>query len=128
MRVSRSVALAALTLACGGDNSGTGPPPPAPPPSTATVTTPQTSFSPNSVTIAAGGSVTWNIQGFHNVHFVNATPFPGGSARSSDPVTSGTFTGTFQTPGTYLYYCEPHGHGTTNSPSVSGMSGQVVVQ
>ena len=125
MRVSRLVALAALTLACGGDNSGTGPPPP---PSTATVTTPGQTFSPNSVTIAVHGTVTWNIQGFHNVHFVNATPFPGNSAVSGSLVTSGTFTGTFPTAGTYFYFCEPHGSGSTNPPSVQGMSGKVVVE
>ena len=127
MRFSWFIALTALTLACGGGDSGTGPPPP---PSTATVSTPSQTFSPDSVRIAAGGTVTWNIQGIqpHNVHFVNATPFPGNSAVSGTPVTGGTVTGTFATPGTYLYYCEPHGSGTASPPSVSGMSGKIVVE
>ena len=129
LRVSWFVALAALTLGCGDSNSGTAPPPPPPPPpATATVATVGQSFSPDSVTIAAGGTVTWNIDGFHNVHFVNATPFPGDSARSGNPGSSTSVTGTFSTPGTYLYYCEPHGTGSTNPPSVSGMSGKVVVE
>jgi plastocyanin len=93
------------------------------------VATPNTTFSPDSVTIAAGGTVTWNIEGFHNVVFVNATPFSGNtSARSGNPGEFPTVTGTFPTPGTYLYYCEPHGSGSTSPPSVTGMSGTVVVQ
>ena len=132
MRVSWFMALTALTLACGGGDSGTEPPPPPPPPpNTATVSTPNATFSPDSVRIAAGGTVTWNIQGIqpHNVVFVNATPFPVNSDSSGIPVTSGTFTGTFPTPGTYLYYCRPHGQPTnTNPPGVTGMSGKVVVE
>jgi plastocyanin len=127
MRVSSLIALTALTLACGGDSGGTQPPPP--PPSTATVSTPSQTFSPDSVRIAAGGTVTWNIDGLHNVVFVNATPFSGNtSARSGNPGALPTVTGTFPTPGTYLYYCEPHGSGSTNPPSVSGMKGKIVVE
>ncbi len=88
----------------------------APPvPSSATVTTSGSSFSPTSVTIAAGGTVTWQISGAtHNVTFGANKPAGGDIGDTSGGSVSRTFTAT----GTYSYQCTRH----------SGMTGQVTVQ
>jgi plastocyanin len=90
----------------------------APPPvaSTATVTTPTIAFSPGTVTIAPGGSVTWQISGAtHNVTFDGAAP-TGGNVGDTSP--GGSATRTFPVAGTYDYHCTRH----------NGMTGRVVVQ
>ena len=95
-----------------------GTPPPPPPPSTpsAVVTTPGTSFAPSSVTIAAGGTVTWEISGAtHNVTFGSAAP-QGGSI--PDTRAGNSVSRQFTTAGSYDYQCTRH----------SGMQGRVVVQ
>jgi plastocyanin len=83
---------------------------------------PNNTFSPATVTVAPGGSVTWvwgEGSGQHNV-----VPDAGEPA-SSGVLAAGpkTYTYTFTTPGTYRYYCVAHG----NIGGV-GMSGIVVVQ
>ena len=88
----------------------------APAPGRVTVTTPNLSFSPSSVTIPVGGSVTWQISGStHNVTFSGAAP-SGGSIGDTGPGNS--VSRTFSSPGTYGYQCTRH----------SGMSGSVTVQ
>jgi plastocyanin len=73
------------------------------------------SFSPNSVTIAAGGTVAWTISGDdHNVTFTGAAP-PGGNIPTTG---SGTISRSFPTAGRYDYFCTRH----------SGMTGAVTVQ
>ena len=86
------------------------------PDSTATVTVGDSAFTPSSVTIAAGGTVTWTWTGknSHNVTFSDST------IQASPTQTTGTFSHTFPTAGTFGYF-----------DSVSGsavMSGSVVVQ
>jgi plastocyanin len=77
-------------------------------------------FSPASVTIPAGTTVTWRwVSGFHNVMPTGNPTFTGNGAPVSAPT---TFSQTFSTPGTYLYFCVVHG-----TPS-SGMRGTIVVQ
>ena len=89
--------------------------PPPPQASNAAVTLLDTfAFSPASVTIGVGGSVTWTWQGgtFHDV---------GSSVFASDPAgikNSGTYRVTFSTAGTFSYFCSVH----------VGMTGVVVVQ
>lgn len=96
---------------------------PAEPPGGATVQVlPSNTFSPAAVTIAPGESVTWvwaEGSGLHNVLPDVQEPAPSG------PLAAGprTYTYTFDTPGTYRYYCLSHG----NRGGV-GMSGTVVVQ
>jgi plastocyanin len=91
-------------------------PPPPPVASTATVSTPTIAFSPPTVTIAPGGSVTWQISGAtHNVTFDGAAP-TGGNVGDTQP--GGSATRTFSTAGTYSYHCTRH----------NGMTGRVVVQ
>lgn len=102
---------------------GTTPPPTTPPttppgaPTTATVTTPGETFSPATVTIATGGSVTWQFTGStrHNVTFSGTAP-TGGNVPDTDA--GGSASRTFGAAGTYSYTCTRH----------SGMNGTVVVQ
>jgi trimeric autotransporter adhesin len=85
-------------------------------PGNATVTTPGVTFSPSTVTIGAGGTVTWQFSGArHNVIFRSAAP-PGGNIPDTDPGSS--VSRTFTAAGTYDYDCTRH----------NGMSGRVVVQ
>jgi plastocyanin len=95
----------------GGGGGGGAPAPPAP--MTASVSLINKSFSPSSVTIAVGGTVTWtNNDGMpHNVTSSS------GSFKSAN-FSSGTYTFTFTTAGTYNYVCTLHG----------GMSGTIIVQ
>lgn len=106
---------AAVTVTVGSTTA----PPPNPPtsPSVATVTTPGTSFSPANVTIATGGTVTWQFTGSsrHNVTFSGTAP-TGGNIPDTD--VGGSAARTFTAPGTYSYTCTRH----------SGMNGTVVVQ
>jgi plastocyanin len=73
-------------------------------------------FSSKTVTVSAGDSVTWaNAGGFHNVKFEDGLftqPSPPNS-------TLWKVSRTFNTPGTYGYYCEVH--------RADGMTGTVVV-
>jgi len=75
-------------------------------------------FSPASLTVTAGTSgakVTWTWVGSasHSVTFDNSGP-------ASNVQSSGTFTHTFTTPGTYTYFCTVHGRAV--------MSGTLIVQ
>lgn len=81
-----------------------------------------TSFSPQHITIAAGGTVTWT---WSSAMVITHNVMPD----VTEPVTSGTpVTGpnsypfTFNTPGVYMYYCVVHGF-----PGGVGMFGTVTV-
>jgi plastocyanin len=77
-------------------------------------------FEPANVTIAVGTTVTWTwVGGIHNVTPAGAPTFTGSGSPVSAPH---TFSQTFSSPGTYLYFCEVHGTAT------SGMRGTIVVQ
>ncbi len=83
---------------------------------TTTVTTPNLRFSPQSVTVPVGGTVTWQFsESVHNVKFNGAAP-AGGDVPDQNPGTSASRT--FATAGTYTYACTRH----------NGMVGEVVVQ
>ena len=91
------------------------------PPLTGAVTVgPNISFSPTSVTIAVGGSVTWTWASgslSHSVQFQTASA--GDSLPSSSGVqSSGTFKVTFHQAGTFTYDCSIHG---------SAMTGTIIV-
>jgi plastocyanin len=76
-------------------------------------------FEPANVTIPAGTTVTWRwVSGFHNVMPTGNPTFTGNGQPVSAP---STFSQTFTTPGTYLYFCVVHG-----SPT-AGMRGTIVV-
>ena len=72
------------------------------------------SFSPATVSIAQGASVTWQFSSTHNVTFGTAKPTGGDIPNSNS---GASVTRAFPTPGTYSYDCTLH----------SGMSGSVIV-
>lgn len=81
------------------------------------------SFSPSSLTITQGDSVTWtNAGGFHNVNGSTATyaSNPEGFANGGASSATWTYGFRFNTPGTYDYQCDPH--------AGAGMTGQITVQ
>ena len=81
-----------------------------------TITTPGTTFSPQSVTIAVGDTVTWQFSGAtHNVTFNGAAP-PGGNIQDMSPGSAASRV--FTSAGTYDYECTRH----------TGMTGRVTVQ
>lgn len=130
-----SIVIAVVTLAaCGGSgggyntdpgSSGNNPPPPPPPSgSSNTVTLQATSFSPTTISVNAGTTVTWEWapctdDGYGGTCPTHAVTFDDGSNIASATQSTGTFTRTFATAGTYKYHCAIHG---------ATMSGQVVVQ
>jgi len=81
-------------------------------PKTATVLLQNFSFSPPSVTIAAGGEVTWTNRDSVN-HTVTGEDW-GSELFGKDK----SFTKKFETPGVYPYYCVPH----------PNMTGRVIVK
>ena len=86
------------------------------PGSTATVAaTTGLQFDPNSVTITANGTVTWNFAGTaHNVTFDDAAL----QAKNIPTTANSSVSRTFAAPGTFAYHCTIH----------SGMNGEVTVQ
>jgi plastocyanin len=83
----------------------------------ATITITGTSFTPSTVTVAAGQPVcwTWAASMYHSVYADD------GSFTSGAPAYTGTFQRTFSTPGSFSYYCQVHGSLT------GGMRGTVIV-
>ncbi len=82
-----------------------------------TVSISDNQFSPASLTVAKGAKVTWNWSG-QNPHSVVGT-FDGQNVQSPTNTGSGTFSFTFNTPGTYNYQCGVHG---------TAMPGTIIVQ
>ena len=72
------------------------------------------SFAPATVDIAAGGTVTWTWAAGntmpHNVTSGDATPAFAASATQ----TSGSFTHTFASAGSFFYFCTVHGRNVMN--------------
>ncbi|NOK64103.1 MAG: hypothetical protein GFH27_549413n15 [Chloroflexi bacterium AL-W] len=75
-------------------------------------------FSPATITIASGNTITWKNAG-QLPHTVTASDETFDSTTMS---TDDTFVQQFDQPGTYQYYCTFHG-----TPDGSGMSGTVIV-
>jgi plastocyanin len=82
--------------------------------------TPSSQFTPKTINVTQGDSVTWtNAGGFHNVVFDD-----GGFAQPPAASSSlWTVTRSFDTPGTFLYHCVIHG-----AAGGIGMAGTVVVE
>ena len=145
MRTGPLVGLVALVLcgplACGGGGGGGGsgtptgpstpstPATPSTPPSPSAVTVQNNSFSPASLTVAPGTTVTWTwdtcTAGYDPYGGASTTcvdhsitwDTPGGTA--SPTQSEGKYQRSFATAGTYNYHCAIHG---------TAMSGKVVVQ
>ena len=79
----------------------------------------ETTFSPPTLTVPAGTTVTWTNTD-QAAHTVTADD---GSFDTGFVAAGQTVSLTFATPGTYPYYCIPHG-----APGGAGMAGVVVVQ
>jgi plastocyanin len=81
------------------------------------------SFSPSNLGVKAGQTVTWQwgtcTGDGYSTCVSHSVTFDDGSNQSSPTQSSGQYTRTFNTPGTYKYHCAVHG---------AGMSGQIVVQ
>ena len=102
-----TVVVALAMVACGGDPP-TRPGPPNqggnnnnnPPPSAATVDVSNNVYTPSSVTVAKGGTVTWNWSaGPHTVTF---------SDQDSGSKSTGSFARTFPNTGAFTYSCTLH--------------------
>ncbi|MFL5536596.1 MAG: plastocyanin/azurin family copper-binding protein, partial [Gemmatimonadales bacterium] len=92
----------------------------APPPS-ANVSVVNSEFQPSALTISAGTTVTWTWPAGSTNH--NVVPVGTEPASSGNPANGPkTYQFTFNTPGTYVYFCTVHG-----SPA-GGMRGTVTVQ
>jgi plastocyanin len=94
------VALLVLAASCGPASS----PPPAPGPNEVNIY--NYAFSPSTLTVAAGTTVTWkNYDSVaHTVESVSGAP----SFLSGDLADGATYSVTFSTPGTYKYICSIH--------------------
>lgn len=77
-------------------------------------------FNPATITVPAGTTVVWTHQDGSEPHTVTADD---GTFGSDDLNLGDSFEFTFDTPGTYTYYCQHHG-----GPGGVGMSGVVEVQ
>jgi plastocyanin len=82
-----------------------GMPTPAPTSSAVAVKIAQLAFGPASVTVPVGGTVTWT-NGDPESHTV--TSMGKGPLNSPTLDAGGTYSYTFTTPGTYMYYCAVH--------------------
>jgi plastocyanin len=131
-RFALAGALAALAACSGGNatdyngnpGNNSGNPPMLPggtPVANASVSVADDLYSPNSVLLAAGGTVTWNWTG-NNGHSVTSGSFTPNAPVSYPPTTLQV---TFAITGDYQYFCTVHGasgYGTT------GMIGTVFVR
>jgi plastocyanin len=109
--VLAALAIAAVVMAgCGGDEGGDG--------NAAAVTgvtevaAKDNEFTPPAIQVTAGTTVTWTFDDRFVPHDVTGDGFTSG-----DPRRGGSFTHTFDRPGTYDYRCTLH----------DGMEGRVVV-
>ena len=81
---------------------------------------PSTAFSPPSVNVAPGEKVTWVWAGVF--HSSTSDSQSGPEVWDSGVISTGTFSHTFTTPGTYPYYCTVHSY-----PGGTAMNGSVQV-
>ena len=82
-------------------------------------------FTPSTVRVVKGGTVTWTWTGTgHNVTSVLSPSFSPGSGTHDAPFTYGPVT--FANAGSYRFICSVHG--AVSGSNVSGMNGTVTVQ
>jgi plastocyanin len=109
---TRILPLAVLAaLACSGEPTGTSDTPPEPvgdPVPAATIQVLNDFYSPSTVLISAGGTVTWTWVGSgHSVTSAGSPSFSPTAGVSNPPKTLGPVT--FANGGTYQFYCTVHG-------------------
>ena len=83
---------------------------------------PGLSFSPSTVTVLPGETVVWTFQSAFHSTTSNATSGPEFWDSGIADAAGQTFSHTFNTPGTYPYYCKVH-----SSPTGTMMNGVVIV-
>ena len=121
-----SVVVAGLVFGCGGSgssymtaSSGGGGTPPTPGPSSAVVSIADYSFTPDTVTVKVGTTVTWtNVGGVAHTSTADggawdsgqlASPTSGGGGHGGGGGSAGgTYTTTFGATGTFTYHCANH--------------------
>ena len=98
--------VAATLVACGGSGYGTGPTSAPPGDGKTIAATPSLAFTPGTLTVNAGETVTFAFGGIgHNVFF----DAQAGTPTDIDGVNANvSVTRTFNTPGTYHYNCHIH--------------------
>lgn len=117
MRYLLAAPLIAALLSCSGstepgpNNSG-GNNPPSGPPSAVSISMQDYSYSPRSVTLKAGGAVTWTNRG-NVAHTATGTAISSGqvlppSGGSYGGTGGGTYQQSFGSAGTYQYHCANH--------------------
>jgi plastocyanin len=121
MRSSQAIAaaVAALALACGGSSSGGGGN--NPPPSGNVIQfggSLGTTYSPSSLTVKVGDTVTW--KGDFSAHPLASGATCGQPDGKFGATSGSTYSFTFTTAGTYPYYCAVH--------CTIGMKGTITVQ
>ena len=125
-----SASLAVGVVACGSSGGGTQPITPTTPPATATIAaTPALAFSPSTVTIAPGGTVTFAFGSVgHTVKFDSGTNPPSDITGVN---TNTSISRSFPSAGTFTFHCTIHpamtgsiivatSSTTTNQPPPSG--------
>jgi plastocyanin len=93
-------------------------------PTTATISVVNDAFSPSTITVAVGTTVTWSWGSGAIGHNVAPDAVGGEPPRSGNLESApNSYQHTFNTAGTFLYHCEAHG-----AAGGIGMSGTVIVQ
>ena len=110
--VPAALAAAIVLAGCGGDDGGGGGADAAPVTGVTQVAAKDNQFIPPAIQVPAGTEVTWTFKDRFVPHDVT-----GDGWKSGEPQRKGTFTHTFDQPGTYPYRCTVH----------DGMDGRVVV-
>ena len=108
---------ASVAVGCGGSDDGPTYPSGAPSATVTVQATPAIQFTPATVELSVGGTVTFEFGAVpHNVYFDNAPA--GASTNITTPTASESVTRTFATAGQYRYNCHLH----------PGMSGTINVR
>jgi plastocyanin len=122
MGLTLGTAGVVLFAACGGSTSPYGGGGGCTPTASKICTVGGSQFSPTTLTVTAGTTVTWQ-NGDAVTHTVTSAT---GSADTYDmALAAGTVSHPFMTPGTYNYYCKNHG---ANGTPPTGMHGTITVQ
>ena len=89
---------------------------------TVNVTSSPNAFVPQNITITAGDTVTWTFGGTHDVTSADSPPSFTGSGTLGN---GATYSVTFNTPGTFIYYCSLH---AVPSDYPNEQTGRIIVQ
>lgn len=124
MRLARLVVFGILAVACGGgdptypqpnpNNNNPGNPNPGTPGSGNQVSVLDNQYSPGSLSVKVGTTVTWNWGGVYAAHSVTFDDGP-----DSGQKVSGTYSRTFSAEGAFTYQCTVHGAAMAGTVTVT---------